>query len=245
MRLVAAVATEREGTALVDIGANVGDSVVLIRQALHMPILCVEGDELFLGLLRRNIADLPDVDIEEAFVATGHDDRAPLHSVRREAGTAALVPSSSGLPLRRPVRPLTDILRAHPRFSSPGFLKIDTDGADTRIIVNNKEILARTRPVVFFEFDPNLAARSGDTDPCSAITALADAGYKGALVYNNTGELMLVTDVTATPTWQDLVRYVLVRGLGHYYDVAAFHQNDQELFQRVSAAERQFFDHVT
>jgi hypothetical protein len=127
---------------------------------------------------------------------------------------------------------------------SPGFIKVDTDGADAQIIVRNKELLARTRPVVFFEFDPLLAARFGDKDPYRAMDALEEAGYRGALVYANTGELMLASRVTDTSVWRDLGRYALARGPGHYYDIAAFHADDQELFEHASAAERDFFDNI-
>ncbi|KJY41566.1 hypothetical protein VR41_11930 [Streptomyces sp. NRRL B-1568] len=224
-----------------DIGANVGDTAVLMRAAATAPILCVEGDELFLGLLHRNVENLRDVEIEEAYVATD-DDAGRAHTVVRQAGTSALVPPASGPKPARPLRSLPTILGSHARFSSPGLVKIDTDGADPRIIVANRELLARARPVVFFEFAPLWAARTGDDNPYRAITALAEAGYEGALVYANTGELLLVTRVAEPHVWEDLGRYTLTHGNGSYYDIAAFHRDDAELFAQASAAERTFFD---
>ncbi len=243
-RLTALSAAARPDLTMVDIGANIGDTAVLMRAAAAAaPILCVEGDELFLDLLRRNVRGLRDVEIEEAYVATADDaDRA--HTVVRQAGTAALVPPTSGLKPARPFRSLPAILSSHERFASPGLVKIDTDGADPRIIVANRELLARARPVVFFEFAPAWAARTGDENPYRAITALADAGYQGALVYANTGELLLVTKVTEPHVWKDLGRYTLAHGNGSYYDIAAFHADDADLFEQAGAAERTFFDGV-
>ncbi|MFD8708210.1 FkbM family methyltransferase [Kitasatospora sp. NPDC059648] len=242
-RLTAMSAAARRDLTIVDIGANVGDTAVLMRAAAMAPILCVEGDELFLGFLRRNVEHLRDVEIEEAYVATD-DDTDRVHTVVRQAGTAALVPPASGPKPARPLRSLPTILDSHARFSSPGLVKIDTDGADPRIIVANRELLARARPVVFFEFAPLWAARTGDDNPYRAITALAEAGYEGALVYANTGELLLVTRIAEPHVWEDLGRYTLAHGNGSYYDIAAFHRDDAELFAQASAAERTFFDGV-
>ncbi|WP_093491376.1 FkbM family methyltransferase [Streptomyces sp. 2112.3] len=240
-RLTAMSAAARPDLTIVDIGANIGDTAVLMRAAATAPILCVEGDDLFLDLLRRNVERLRDVEIEEAYVATADDtDRA--RTVVRQAGTAALVPPTSGPKPARPFRSLPAVLGSHARFSSPGLVKIDTDGADPRIIVANRELLARARPVVFFEFAPLWAAGTGDENPYRAVTALAEAGYQGALVYANTGELLLVTRVTEPHVWKDLGRYTLVHGNGSYYDVAAFHADDADLFEQAGAAERAFFD---
>jgi FkbM family methyltransferase len=244
VRLAVMAAAGKRNAAIVDIGANVGDSTIQIRQALETPILCVEGDELFVDLLRHNLRDVPDVEVAEVFVAAAGDcGPGRPQSIRRQGGTAALIPSSAGLPLTRPVRSLAEILSAHQRFSAPGFIKIDTDGFDSQIIAGNRELLSRTCPVVFFEFDPFLAARVGDENPYRAIAALAEAGYEGALVYSNTGELILVARVTDAPLWHDLGRYALARP-GHYYDVAAFHVDDLELYEQSAAAERRFFDQV-
>lgn len=242
VRLATIKTADHENTAIVDIGSNVGDSVALLRTALSSPILCVEGDELFVGLLRRNMRYVADVEIEEAFVKTSSDDVERVQSVSRQAGTAALVPSASGLPLARPVRSLSEILDSHARFSSPGFIKIDTDGADSQIIINNQDIFTRSRPVVFFEFDPILAARIGCENPYRAIEALAEVGYDGALVYAHTGELMLASRAIEMPLWRDLERYILTHGPGQYYDIALFHSDDHELFERVTATEREYFN---
>ncbi|MFE9092940.1 FkbM family methyltransferase [Streptomyces sp. NPDC007264] len=244
-RVAAMTVAARQDATIVDIGANIGDTAVLMRGAVAAPILCVEGDELFLDLLHHNVGHMPDIEVEEAYVAITTDDTDSTCTVQRRAGTAALVPSTSGLMPARPSRPLSEILSSHARFSSPGLIKIDTDGADPRIIVANRELLSQARPVVFFEFAPLWAARTGDQNPYRAITALAEAGYEGALVYGNTGELLLVTRVTEQPVWRDLGRYTMTHGKGHYYDIAAFHSDDVELFEQAVAAERKFFEERT
>jgi hypothetical protein len=42
--------------AVVDVGANVGDTACIIKTAEEVPILCIEGDEYIFDFLQKNIA---------------------------------------------------------------------------------------------------------------------------------------------------------------------------------------------
>ena len=153
---------------VVDIGANVGDTAAIIRAHTDVPLLCVEGDELFFGLLTRNVDD---VSASMAFVeapSTGH--------VHRERGTARVVP---GKGLIRSM-PLEDFLWMG--FNEPALIKLDTDGMDVPILLANLRLLERLRPVLFFEYDPHLGAEPVVFD------RLREIGYVTAVVYENTGE---------------------------------------------------------
>lgn len=63
-RLAAAAAAKYADLVVVDIGANVGDSVALVRAAApDAPILCVEGDPRYLEFLRGDL--LLGVDLDD------------------------------------------------------------------------------------------------------------------------------------------------------------------------------------
>ncbi len=100
--------------------------------------------------------------------------------VESHAGTARLVDDPEATVS---VRGLDEILARHPRFASPGLVKIDTDGYDVPIILAHLDLLARLGPVLFFEYDPHFGA-----EPI-VFTRLREIGYDRALVYRNTGEL--------------------------------------------------------
>jgi FkbM family methyltransferase len=163
------------GGPVVDVGANVGDTAAIVRAHTDVPLLCVEGDDRFFAILRRNAARLdPPPELEHAYVD------APAHAtVERARGTARLVPGD------RPVRSRTlgEILDDHPRFAAPALVKLDTDGLDVPIVLAELDLLARLRPALFFEYDPHLGA-----DPV-VFERLAAIGYRDAHVYENTGEL--------------------------------------------------------
>ncbi len=169
INLVAAAARDKGPRGFIDIGANVGDTAVMVRSRVEVPILAIEGDDVYAPLLAANLAGVPNIEIETSYVASAVT-VAPVR-VSRSTGTAALIPSG-GAPSFFP-RPLPDIIAAHPRFATSTVVKIDTDGADASIIVANREWFAQVQPIVFFEYDSASACRVGDEEPWRALSALA------------------------------------------------------------------------
>jgi FkbM family methyltransferase len=169
------------GGPVVDVGANVGDTAAVVRAETDAPILCVEGDDRFFAILRRNAPQLEPVELEHAFVAAPVDpsNNLLLGRVERGAGTARVVAGDEELP----AKPLARILEEHARFREPALVKIDTDGMDVPIVLANLDLLARARPVLFFEYDPHLGADA------VVFERLREIGYEHAHVYENTGEL--------------------------------------------------------
>jgi FkbM family methyltransferase len=236
VHLVDAVARAKGPRGFVDIGANVGDTIILVRTRSNVPALAIEGDELYGPLLAANLADVHDVEIELSYVASTLS--AGRVQAARKIGTAALLPSDS--PSALALRPLTEIIAAHPRFRDAGVVKIDTDGADAAIVVANADWFAEARPVVFFEYDSTWAAKLGDREPWRAFGALA--GYGKAIVYVNTGELLLEASVQDETLWRDLARYATSPTRGHYFDVAVFPEEDEGLFRQFLERERARFE---
>jgi FkbM family methyltransferase len=218
-------------TTVIDIGANVGDTVACIRNHADVPILCIEGDRTFLPLLEHNVSRIGD-DIEIAPCYVG----PPVHGiVESRDGTARIQPTAAGEPLA--MRTLQSILVEHPRFAFPKLVKIDTDGFDCRIIRQELAFLASLRAVVFFEFDPSLTERAGDTVD-GLFTELAEAGFGDALVYDNLGNFLLALETQNAEAFADLRSY-FERSTGQpYADICVFHESDSVLFQKIRSAER-------
>lgn len=169
---IARIAAQTGGP-IVDVGANVGDTAAAIRARSDAPILCVEGDERFFELLERNAPHLEPVELERAFVES-----PPRGRVERRGGTARIVAGDDELPSKS----LARVLEEHPRFAEAALLKVDADGMDTPIVLAALDLLARVRPVLFFEYDPDAGA-----EPV-VFERLRDAGYTHMHVYENTGE---------------------------------------------------------
>ena len=247
--LAEALRKARPGFRAIDIGANVGDSAAAMgvegSTSVPVPVLCIEGDPAYLRYLHRNARALgPQIEVEPCFVGASqgsvgvgalqrHDGTTSaargleLAASRTEAGGANL---ASGIPVRR----LEQILARHPSFEGAELIKLDTDGFDFSILLAHKELLARTRPVLFFEY---LLESAHDADRAQAcLEMLASIGYADFLIFDNFGHPLLRTqDVT---TMKDLDRYLLsnlaFRQAVYYLDVCAAVDADREVLDLVS-----------
>lgn len=222
----------------VDIGANVGDTMVLVHNAANLPILCVEGDSKFFSILKMNATRYKtDVYIEKTFV--GSVTGEIKGSVDSQRGTARLVEdatSSETLHLER----LADIFKSQPLFAKSKMIKVDTDGFDTRILRSELELLSDLKPVLFFEYDPYSFRKYSD-EGFKVYGDLRSIGYTNAMFYDNTGDYLLTTDLSNEPLIQDIHEFYSGRGGLSYCDVCAFHAVDSDICRKARFAEIEYF----
>ncbi len=223
---------------LIDIGANVGDTVALLRSQAHFPVLCIEGSEQFFAILQMNAARLwREVDLERALVAPVAGEMRGRLVAR--AGTAYFGRDESS-PEAITGKRLSDILRLHRRFAGSKMIKVDTDGWDSRILRGELEFLREAKPAVFFEYAPYFFALCQD-DGFQIFESLRAVGFRKILVYENTGEYLLEADVEDTTLLEDLHALYSRRGAEHYADMCAFHEEDTDLCETIRRAELEFF----
>jgi FkbM family methyltransferase len=166
---------------LVDVGAAVGDTVVLLEDRLGASaleaVLCVDGDAEFLGYLRSNLGSDRRVTIVDALLS--RDDHGARELVRTHAGTA----SAQGSHLAASTT--LDAVLADQGFG-PDVVKVDTDGYDGAVLAGALETLARHRPTVVFEWHPALLERTGNPllEPFEVLRA---AGYDDFALSDRTG----------------------------------------------------------
>jgi FkbM family methyltransferase len=231
-RVAEQVAAKYPELTIVDIGANVGDSVALIRERVAAPTLCIEGDPAYLACLDANVAGLQAVVVAREYVGRPNG-RDALVS-RSAGGTASLVAGGDGDFVR--LRPLSALLEEHPRFLRSKLVKIDTDGMDSEIVLSELDWVAVARPVLFLEYDPDLAARAGQRS-FALFEGVRGAGYRFAAVYENTGDYLLSVDLEDTRILVDLHSFLIGRGGQRYFDLCLFHADDADLFEVVRGIE--------
>lgn len=164
--------------AVVDVGAAVGDSSLLLKQwcggrisALH----CIEGDEEFCALLRTNLRG-PKVNIYWAVLSDKVEEVSQLVRVDHQ-GTATST-GADAVSATTLDRLLTS--------ASVDVLKIDTDGFDGRILGGAARILHDFHPSVLFEWHPK-ACRRANTPDAEAFEHLKSAGYTRFIFFNKYG----------------------------------------------------------
>lgn len=235
-RIAAAVQSKYPRMTSIDIGANIGDSVAILRTSTKFPILCIEGDDKYLGLLKKNTEKIPDVFIQGSFL--GEATATIKASVISENGTARIDRMASDEEKR--IVKLDDIIERWEQFQNPKMVKIDTDGYEAKILKGAQGLIARSKPVIFFEYDPYFLGRQND-DNLLIFDMLRHNGYQNAMVYLNTGEFMLTANLENEKLLEELHLYFSGRKGRMYCDICAFHQEDDDLWSRIRASEISFF----
>ena len=169
----------------IDVGANAGlFSVLMAALVPDQRILAVEPSASMIARLRANL------------VRNGLDQRVEIFegALAEEKGTAQLQaiegleeygtlgtlshPALKGLDSTRsetvPTISLDSLVAKH--GLSPGFIKIDVEGAEARVFKGAMETLTRHRPIVLTELHPTLLGANGSS-ALEVIELLDEARY--------------------------------------------------------------------
>src|SRR5215207_563889 len=125
-RLVAAMWEKYPSLEVLDVGANFGDSVAIIKSAANVPVTCVEGDEQCFALLENNIQQFDGVKLCKLFL--GESSETISVAIEKKGWNATLVPSRNGDSLELELKTLDDFLSPFGDLHVFKVLKIDTEG---------------------------------------------------------------------------------------------------------------------
>lgn len=226
------------GLKFIDVGANIGDSVALLRTEATFPILCIEGDDYFFSILEINAARFADVHLAKNYVG---ESTVEVNAVSVEiGGTAHLSHNETGGKIIY-LKKLSAILEDNTLFQWSKMLKVDTDGFDNQILRGSTDFLEEAKPVVFFEYDPFFLSQQNDNG-LSIFGTLAAIGYQKLLIYENNGELLLSTNIDNSRLLEDITHFYTGRKGIRYCDICVFHEEDDDLFDIVRKSEIHFFE---
>jgi FkbM family methyltransferase len=214
---------------MIDVGANIGDSVAIVHQYSDHPVLCLEGEPRFFRLLKENTRNLPGVEIEQTFIGAPGDHVANVDACH---GNAQVLLGPTPGPAS--ICTLSEALARHPRFAAAKLLKIDAEGFDCRIIAAETELLNGNRPILFFEYYPKCSELVGQK-AFPVFATLCSLGYSLILIYQNLGRYFMSLTLDQPDTIEDLHHYI--SDLEGYCDVVAFHREDVDVAINLRAAE--------
>jgi FkbM family methyltransferase len=214
---------------MIDIGANIGDSVAIAHSYSDHPVLCLEGEPRFFQLLKENTRNLPAVEIEQTFIGAPGDH---VGSIDVRSGNAQVLLGPT--PGQSTICTLTEALARHPRFASAKLLKIDAEGFDCRIIASETKLLKANKPIVFFEYYPKCSELVGQK-AFRVFSTLSSLGYSMILIYQNVGSYLMSLTLDQVDALEDLHHFI--SNQGGFCDVVAFHTEDLEIAINLRAAE--------
>ncbi len=222
-RIIQYISKHTSNLHVIDIGANIGDTVAFIKNYSNAPILCIDGEKKYFRILKSNVAQYKNVSACNALV--GEKNEEANVSMKMDRGTAVVVEAADKIMIRT----LENILDEFPDFKHAKVLKIDTDGYDTLILRGCTNLLKTIKPVLFLEYDPYLITQNND-DPFQFIDYLKDCGYAYLIFYTNTGDLLLSCNIEQRDIIDQLINYFSGRNISMFADICAFASEDKELY---------------
>lgn len=222
---------------LIDVGANIGDSVAILRKEEFFPILCIEGDDQFFSILEINASSFTELYIAKEFL--GQETKQMYFVSTKLGGTGNLQEDQSSTQIVE-IKKLSDLIKQYSVFENAKMLKIDTDGFDCKIIRGALSFLNQAKPVIFFEYDPFFLNKQED-DGFSIFAILGNIGYKKVLIYDNFGRLLLTSNIDNLDLMKEIHLYFLGRKSYLYCDICVFHSEDTDLFEVSRESEIKFF----
>ena len=220
----------------VDVGANVGDTLALIKAKAAMPVICIEGDPICYELLQENARQFEEVFLVKTFLsdkpgeASVELQKSGWNATLKEAKTV-----SSGQRIQ--FQTLDQVVQGSHSHARIKLLKVDTEGYDLRILRGAAGILAKDQPLIAFELNRENVEPLGDSVG-DFFDFLVKLGYKHFVLNDPVGGFICALNAQNRDVLLDLYQYSNLGRPIYYYDIWVFHHSDNDLFDRFVAQER-------
>lgn len=235
-RLVKLFTKKYPDLGIIDVGANIGDTVALLRtEDVNNKVYCVEGEPTFWGFLAKNLTQFQNVESFRTFLGEKTETLKLSLGTTSDSQSLDWDEHSEGIKVRR-----LDELSVEENFDDAKVLKIDTDGFDLKIIRGAEGLLKKSQPMIFFEYD-NLLFAKNDENALPTLQMLQKLGYDKIIYYDNFGKLVTSTSLKNEVQLQQLDNYIAeYSGAFPYYDVCIFHENDEVIAEKIIKIESKF-----
>ena len=222
--------------AIIDVGANIGDTIALLRsEGVNQQVYLIEGEASYYKLLQKNLPQFDGAEAYQTFL--GENNSVKQGGVEAARGTAKL---NTRTGQTTEIKKLDDLVNEH-AFKNVKLLKIDTDGFDFQILRGSFDFIRNHKPVLFFEYDAVYLVEQGEHGTKTLDDLLA-LGYNKIIYYDNFGKMLLSTTLSNRQLVEQLYIYMSRNdGAFPYFDVCAFHKNDDALADEVIKEEMEFY----
>lgn len=186
---------------IIDVGANIGDTVVAMLQYSANPFVCIEPSDYFFSFLEKNLKNVSESDssrvkIIKELVGTGLISGTLDHNDRRTASLK--VSDNPDVITHIPLDKLID------NISNVILLKVDTDGFDYDVIKSAENILSTSQPILFWE---NEITEDFQYEGFVELYKFLDnKNYKYVYIFDNYGNL--ITESISFETLKNINAYM-------------------------------------
>ena len=191
----------KENEVIIDIGANIGDTLFRLLNINTRPYYyCIEADNFFFEYLQKNKKSL-DVNIQNKviLIKTLVGDQLKGNLSETTTGTKSLIESNLGNKSKK----LDDIIMEY-KIKNIKLIKVDVDGFDYNILFSAINELKNNKPDIFFEYMP--LNESGKTNYLRLIEKMNEIGYSnwtmldnyGSIIFENKGYIDVIDKTKST-----------------------------------------------
>jgi FkbM family methyltransferase len=234
-RLITYVYSKYSDLIFLDIGANAGDTVAIVKSFKDVPIIAVEGDAFSFNYLKKNTEQFRNVTIHNDYLGE-KEGRLNVDLQKKGWNTTIIPDNNSNATIE--ITTLDQLLEDYEdSITKIKMVKIDTEGFDTIIIRGAKNFISKIEPVIYFEYNrENMSAIN--EDGLSTLLELDSWGYKYILLYDDKGRYILSTDFINKDVIRQLHNYADGKyGRIYYYNICVFAESDSDLALKTIAAE--------
>jgi FkbM family methyltransferase len=237
-RLALAIDKKYEGLTVIDVGANVGDTIAVLKSALDVPVIAVEGDDLCYEYLERNTRQFQNVYLIKSYL--GEKAQSVNVNLEHEGWNTTIIPGEQGTKQIK-FSTLDEVIKSGGFADSMlKLLKVDVEGFDTIVLRGAYEIIRTHQPVLFFEYNmKNMKAIQ--EDGLSTLLSFEKFGYERIVFFDHKGNLVLAADLQNSETVTYMHNYISSeKNLLAYFDICIFHRNDRAIADEFLAVEKNY-----
>lgn len=209
---------------LIDIGANIGDTIHACVGSEDDKFLAIEANPRFARYLRKNCGKIKNCRLLEVYCASS-DGESEI-KIDEKKGTATISEQEGGHRIDK--KTLDTIIDENDEYREFNFLKIDTDGHDFQIIQGAQRWISKNLPAVLFECDV-FGNNHYVEDFVETANVFARAGYSKAIIYDNHGFIFDVFNFNKIEDFKYALIYQLTSKFD-YFDFLVMSDEDIALF---------------
>lgn len=212
---------------MIDVGANVGDTIAVVRSLVQLPIIAIEGDATSFSFLQKNASQFPDVMVFNQYL--GEENKQIAVNIDKAGWNNTILPDQEG-DKELDLKTLDDLIEKNSLSNREiKLLKIDTEGFDTIILRGCRRTISKHHPVLYFEYNGQ-NMRAIHENGFDTLLSLKEYGYHSIHVYDCVSNLILTTTLENAGILKQLHNYAHKnKSMIPYYDLCIFHEHDEEL----------------
>lgn len=237
-RLAAAISKKYPGMTVIDVGANVGDTIAVLKSVIDLPVIAVEGDDVSYSFLEKNSQQFSNIYLIKTYL--GEHSRVEKVSIEKSGWNTTLIPDDAG-EKQISFKTLDEVIALNGlNLKEIKLLKVDVEGFDTIVLRGATGIIQQHKPVLFFEYNrANMIAIK--EDGLSTIFSFRNYGYQKIAFFDHKGTLLLATDLLNEEVVTYLHDYASSKNnLVGYFDICIFHETDTTVADEFLKHEKMF-----